>query len=254
MRISYLDRGAYISALLVLASGATLATGAAVAQERDDTTFRISPYIWALGLDGTTAALGQDVAVDASFGDIFDKLNLALMVNMEWDFAARWYLTLDPMWSDLETELSTPGPLPVSGSVEVQMAIVDVILGYELSDHFDIYAGVRYFDQEIAIKLDGIAGSQELGDSWTDFVFGVRLDSEMGKNWIFSGKADAAVGGSSESAYYIQAVVGRKFGENKHLDFGWRHYDVDYESGTGISRFKWDVAHSGPVVGFSWEF
>jgi len=32
------------------------------------------------------------------------------------------------------------------------------------------------------------------------------------------------------------------------------YYDVDYESGSGLTRFKWDVAHSRPVVGFSWEF
>jgi hypothetical protein len=32
------------------------------------------------------------------------------------------------------------------------------------------------------------------------------------------------------------------------------YYDVDYESGSGLTRFKWDVAQSGPVVGFSWEF
>ncbi len=32
------------------------------------------------------------------------------------------------------------------------------------------------------------------------------------------------------------------------------YYDVDYESGSCLTRFKWDVAHSRAVVGFSWEF
>jgi hypothetical protein len=254
MRSTFFNRSARFGALLVLATGASLAPGAAVAQESDDTTFRISPYIWALGLDGTTAALGQDVPVDASFGDIFDKLNMALMVNMEWKVAGPWFLILDPMWSDLESDFSAPGPLPVSGSIEVQMVIADGIVGYELNDHFDVYAGARYFDQDITITPDGVVGRQKLGDSWTDIVLGVRMRSEISEKWIFSGRADVAVSGGSESAYYIQAVVGRRFSDGKHLDLGWRHYDVDYESGAGISRFKWDVAHSGPMIGFSWEF
>ena len=52
----------------------------------------------------------------------------------------------------------------------------------------------------------------------------------------------------------MQAVLLRHFGSNKHLDLGLQSYDVDYESGSGLTRFKWDVSHSGPVVGFSWEF
>ncbi len=68
------------------------------------------------------------------------------------------------------------------------------------------------------------------------------------------GKLDGAVAGDFESAWYFQAVLLRHFGTNKHLDLSWRYYDVDYELGAGIIRFKWDVAHSGPVVGFSWEF
>ncbi len=63
-----------------------------------------------------------------------------------------------------------------------------------------------------------------------------------------------AVAGDSESALYVQAVLLRHFGSNVHLDLRWRYYDIDYESGSGVNRFKWDVTHSGPVVGFSWEF
>ncbi len=93
-----------------------------------------------------------------------------------------------------------------------------------------------------------------LGDDWTDFILGIRVGTSMSDKWSFAGKLDAAVGGDSESALYVQAVLLRHFGSNKHLDLGWRYYDVDYESGSGLTRFKWDVAHSGPVVGFSWEF
>ena len=93
-----------------------------------------------------------------------------------------------------------------------------------------------------------------LGDDWTDFILGFRVQTSMSDKWSFAGKLDAAVGGDSDAALYVQAVLLRHFGSNKHLDLGWRYYDVDYESGSGATLFKWAVAHSGPVFGFLWEF
>ncbi len=93
-----------------------------------------------------------------------------------------------------------------------------------------------------------------LGDDWTDFLLGVRVNNEISQNWSFTGLLEAAVAGDSESAWLAQAMFLRHIGDNKHFDIGYRYYDVDYESGSGLTRFKWDVAHAGPVVGFSWEF
>ncbi len=59
----------------------------------------------------------------------------------------------------------------------------------------------------------------------------------MSDKWSFVEKLDGAVSGDSESALYVQAVPLRHFGSNKHLDLGWRYYDVDYESGSGVTRF-----------------
>ena len=62
--------------VFALTVSATLFPGTATAAESDNWQFRITPYLWMLGLDGTTAALGQDVDVDASFSDIVDVLNI----------------------------------------------------------------------------------------------------------------------------------------------------------------------------------
>ena len=76
----------------------------------------------------------------------------------------------------------------------------------------------------------------------------------LGDNWSVAARLDGAAGGDSDSAWFIQAVFMRHFGQNMHLDMGWRFYDVDYESGTELTRFKWNVEHSGPVIGYSWQF
>ncbi len=238
------------SVVLILGVSMMFIPGVAPAQESDGWQFRITPYIWMLGLDGTTAALGNDVPLEADFGDILDLLNIALSANMELN-NGKWFVVLDPMWADLEAPIDTGGP--IGGKVEIQLLIIDALVGISLSEHFDVYAGARYYDQDITI-VPTMLPEIPLGDDWTDFLLGIRVTGEISGKWSFAGKFDAAVGGDSESAIYAQAVFLRHIGDNKHFDIGYRYYDVDYESGSGLSRFKWDVAHSGPVVGFSWEF
>ena len=239
-------------AMLALIMPALVSPGSASAQESDEWKFRITPYLWMLGLDGTTAAFGQDVDVDKSFSDILDVLNIALSANMELS-KGNFFIVFDPLYAQLEADFVGPGPGPVGGKIEIDMMIADLDVGYSFDENFGIYVGARYYDQDITITPN-LLPQQSLGDDWTDFIVGLRAGGKVSENWSFMSKLDGAVAGDSESAWYFQAVLLRHFGTNKHLDLGWRYYDVDYESGAGITRFKWDVAHSGPVVGFSWEF
>jgi len=202
-----------------------------------------------LGLDGTTATLGEDVEVDASFSDILDVLNIALSVNMELS-KGNFYVVFDPMYASLEADFKGPGGGPVGGTVDIDMVIADLNFGYNVNENFGVYVGARYYDQDITIKPN-LLPQVKLGDDWTDFIIGVRFGTSMSEKWSFMGKMDGAVGGDSDSAWYVQAVVSRHFGTNKHLDLGWRYYDVDYESGSGVSLFKWDVAHSGYASNFT---
>ena len=238
------------TALVSLTVSASFWPGAVAAQESDSWQFRITPYLWMLGLDGTTALLGQDVEVDASFSDILDNLNIALSANMELSKGPLFFV-FDPMYAALEMDFVGPGP--VGGTIDIDLLIADLNVGYSIDENFGFYAGLRYYDQDISITPN-MMGNVSLGDDWTDYLLGIRVRTEMSDKWSFAGKLDGAVGGDSDSAWYFQVVLLRHFGRNMHLDLGWRYYDVDYESGSGPTRFKWDVAHSGPVVGFSWEF
>ena len=238
------------TAILALSISALLMPGVVTAQESDGWKFRLTPYLWALGLDGTTAAMGNDVPLDASFSDILDLLNIALSANMELN-NGKWFVVLDPMWADLEAPIDTGGP--IGGKVEIELIIVDALVGFSLNENFDVYAGARYYDQDITIVPD-MAPEIPLGDSWTDYMLGIRVHNDISDKWSFSAKLDGAVGGDSDSAWYLQAIASRHFSKNRHLDLGWRYYSVDYESGSGPTRFLWDVDHSGPVIGYSWEF
>ena len=81
-----------------------------------------------LGLDGTTAVLGEDVEVDASFGDILDLLNIALSVNMELS-KGQFFVVFDPMYAQLETDIT--GPDPVGGKIDIDLVIADLDVGID---------------------------------------------------------------------------------------------------------------------------
>jgi hypothetical protein len=44
------------------------------------------------------------------------------------------------------------------------------------------------------------------------------------------------------------------FRNNVRLIGGFRHYNFDYESGSGESRFGIDADYSGPLMGVSYRF
>ena len=238
--------------ILPLIVSASFWSGTAAAQESDGWKFRITPYLWMLSMEGTTAALGQDVELDQSFSDILELLNIALSANMELS-KGKFFVVFDTMYAQLESDVEGSGGSPIGGTIDIDLVIADLDVGYSINENFDLYAGVRYYNQDIGVTPN-LLPQVTLGDDWTDFLLGFRVHAEMSEKWSFTGKLDGAVGGDSASAWYLQAVVQRHFGTNKHLDLGWRYYDVDYESGSGLSRFKWDVTHTGPVVGFSWQF
>ncbi len=96
-------------------------------------------------MDDTTAALGNDVDVDASFGDILDVLNIALSVNMELS-KGKYFVVFDPLYAQLEADFAGPGGGPVGGTIDVDMVLADLNVGYSINENFDIHAGARYYD------------------------------------------------------------------------------------------------------------
>ena len=61
-------------------------------------------------------------------------------------------------------------------------------------------------------------------------------------------------GVGSDFSWHTTAYASWQVAEHGNLLIGYRHLDVDYEDGSGASRFKMDVSEGGPTVGFAWGF
>ena len=155
------------------------------------------------------------------------------------------------MYAQLEMDLQ-PNNV-ISARVDVDLVMTDALIGANLSEYFDMYGGLRYYDQDITF-VPSMLPSIGLGDDWSDWVIGVRAHGDVSDKWFFSGRLDAGFAGDSDSLWFGQFIFSRRFGSSMHLDLGYRWLLSDYTSGTGLSRFLWNVDQAGPIVGYSWNF
>ena len=91
----------FLVALSMVAFCATVR--AAETNEEGGWEFAIDPYMWALGLGGNVTVRGQKSGVDLSFGDIWDDLNLAGMLEFEVR-KGRFGFFINPLYAALEDD------------------------------------------------------------------------------------------------------------------------------------------------------
>ena len=112
-----------IAVFVLLAGSYSSISSAGVLREdktNNDWEILLTPYLWATSLDGTsTIGALPPLDIDASFGDIFANLNMALAVHTEFH-RGDWAFVIDPMCASLEIDLATPVP-SVSPKIEVDM-------------------------------------------------------------------------------------------------------------------------------------
>ncbi len=121
--------------------------------------------------------------------------------------------------------------------------------GSRTSSAFQIIYGVRYWEIDTEIRLNGVFvtdGSQD----WVDGFVGGRVFSDLTDNWMLIARGDIGAGGS-DLTWNISTMLVRNFQGRTSLAFGYRFLDVDYEDGSGADLFKFDVQMSGPIVGLN---
>ncbi len=242
---------------ILLAAWATPSLAQRIAeQDSDGWSIRLTPYLWGVSLDGTSAiSVLPPLDIDASFSDILSNANYALQLHAEFE-KGPWTFVIDPTVMSLEVDISNEVP-PVSGDIDIDMWFVEAWAGYQFAPSWELLAGVRWQSQEIApgVTLGPVPLSIPKVDvDWTDVFFGARFWKNLGSRWILTARMDMLALGDSDSSWNVSAFLNRRFGRNMALNLGYRYYTVEYQEGRGLSLYDWDMDMSGPVVGYTWEF
>jgi len=144
------------------------------ASASSDWEFRVEPYGWLTGLEGTTGVSPLITELDQSFSDIFDYLEMAAALQFE----ARngcWGFLADGFYAELGGEGSTPGPLYDRAEIDMKQFIGELAVAYRIYDSpsafVDIYGGIRYnnLSMDLSATLD-LPGIQTLSDNLSQEV------------------------------------------------------------------------------------
>ena len=239
------------TALLSLFAAALLALPVAGrAQENHQWTFDFSLYGLAAGMSGDVGIGPVNAPVDFGFDKVLDNLEFAMMgkVRVGCD---RWALTTDVVFMGLGA--SRNGVM-----VDMDQWMVEPTLSYEVCKYCEVLAGVRYNNLSGEIRGPGILPTPRIPtgtQDWWDPIIGANLRLPLGKQFSFNLRGDiGGFGAGSDFTWQAFPYFGWQFTKWGSLEAGYRWVYMDYETGSGASRFKYDMLIQGPQIGLTFHF
>lgn len=239
-----------------------------------DNPWRADAYlwIWLVGIEGDLGVRGRTVDTNVNFLDILDASDSLFA------FSGRLEVAYDRLGVFVDGTYARLGFDDVSGPLELarvdvtfDMLLLDFGLMYRIGiweptgaaaksvydTTLDLYAGARYTDLELEIdpaNFPAISGSRD----WIDPIVGAKLTLPIAERWHL--KVNGDIGGfgvSSDFTWSATGVLGYDFTlfeQPASVYLGYRGLGQDYSSGSGDTKFTWDVIQHGPLLGLSLRF
>jgi hypothetical protein len=232
--------------LFTLTLATALLPSALRAAESDKWSLDVSLYGLAAGMSGEVGIGPVNADVDFGFDKVWDNLDFAMMGKVRVGYA-RWALNADVVYMDL-------GASRNGVTVEMEQWMVEPSLSYTVCKGFEALAGARY--NNLNAEIRGPLGRNPSGtQEWWDPIVGANLSLPLGKKCSFTVRGDiGGFGVGSDLTWQAFPYFGWQFAQWGSLQAGYRWVYTDYETGSGASRFKYDILTSGPQIGFTFHF
>lgn len=252
--------------LLIIVSPKLLAQGETGTTQQWQ--FEVTPYIWGTAMEGSTGTTGVTADVDASFSDIWDRLDEGFLGVFEAS-NGQWHHGVEVIYMKLagETARSWSGPGGI-GTLTGQLDVTSTLtalqysLGYRVQDEktkVDVIGAARYTEVEMDLVLVTTTGpllpggtrQLDASKSWVDPVIGVRVLHPLSEKWLFVGYADiGGFGIGSDITYQALAGLNWQFAKDFSAKFGYRYLYQDYDD----DGFIWDMTSQGIYAGLGIRF
>jgi len=266
--------------LLVIVAFILAAFGQSVAAEEKPTEsaweFHVTPYLWAISMNGNATVKGLEADVDLSFSDIWDELNFAFMAEYE-ARKGNWGLWGNTIYANLGGS-NVEGPAGLAKINPTVNAFWQGLGGYyrlgtwDLADApdkktpsvtVDTFLGARYTNLDAKIDFKGVfsgfINNVDQRQSWVEPLLGTRTIWDFYERWTLTMAGDiGGVAFGSDFAWSAFGLIGYRFnlfGENNaRVLAGYRALSQDYTDGSGRDKFQWDVTLYGPILGLLIQF
>jgi hypothetical protein len=203
-------------------------------------------YVLGAGMTGDVMVLGLNADVNTNFGTVVDHLKLGFMGKLR---ASRgpWAVTTDLIFMKLG---ASKGPV----GADLDQWAIEPTISYRLDESFEWLAGVRYNSIRATIKLP-LSLSLSAKEDWYDPIVGFNYNLAIDRAWSFNLRAD--VGGfgiGSKLAWQVFPDFGWRFSDAGTLQMGYRWVHNHYETGSGLTHFRYNMLTSGPQAGVNFRF
>lgn len=229
-----------------------------------DLRLELTPWIWAMSIDGDLTIGERTAAVDADFVEVLENSDslIGLAGRLE-----LWYGRVGAFVDGAYARIGVDDIPTQRGTVDVEteIAIVDFAVQYRLVQApggaegsgrgltLDLYAGGRYTDVGLTIDPDN-AGREKRDEGWVDPIVGAALELPLAERWRLRVNGDVGgFGAASDFAWSATALIGydfRLFDLPATVYGGYRGVGADFEEG----RFGWDAVVHGPLLGLTLRF
>ncbi len=208
-------------------------------------------YVWAASLSGSVGAGGLPPSdVNASFADILENLDLALMAVGEVRYS-RFGVSSDFIYTRLSADGSGPAGF-VDSDFTNELVVATLMGQFRAAERerssVDLMAGARLWNVSADLTLTGPGGgtaSAGFEETWVDPMAGVKGRLQGSSPWYATGWG--MVGGfgvSSDFAWDVLGAVGYEVRDWFSFVAGYRAFGVDYQD----DGFVFDVIQHGPVI------
>jgi hypothetical protein len=255
-------------------------------------TLTFTPYAWLTGLNGHTTVKGRTSDIDADPIEVLEHLDGLPWMSYGEFRIGRLGLYGDVIYAPLGADTSVArtigtGTLDAALGVDVEQTIAEVGAVYEVASWnagslfgtgtgftaIDVLAGARYWRQDAAIHLaltamldpSGLSLSRTRaiarsgGVEWVDPLVGLRLRHRLAPGQMLVLRGD--VGGFDAGSTFSWNVLGAfsweiavHGGVTYSGIIGYRALAVDFEKGSGASRYEFDAVQHGPLIGLTASF
>lgn len=231
----------------------------ALAQETEEIKkwdFLIEPYLMFPTISGESGIRElPPINVDANTSDIFSHLDFGAMLYFE-ARTNNWAIGSDFVYMKLSQDIER-STLINSGEIELKQMIWEISGLYKLLPFLESGIGLRMNNISMSADINRNViggGSTELvnaenSEFWIDPVIIARLSKTIKDTWQLQFRGDiGGFGIGSDLTWQLQGYIGYRFSKLFQTTLGYRIIGMDYDKGTGSSRFRYDMNTSGPVI------
>jgi len=225
--------------------------------------YLVQPYAMFPNMNGETG-IGDlpTIPVDEDPQDIFDNLQMGAMLYLE----ARndsWTFSSDVLYMDLGSDIGGGDPPTLlEGNVDVSQIGWELAAMRRVTPWWELGIGLTYnqvdVDLDLTLNLPIVGPTDRSGgleENWIDPTIVSRVAFPINDKWSFQARGNiGGFGVGSDLMWQIMADVVYRQSDKWSFAFGYRVIDIDYDKGSGLDRFVYDMQTFGPQLKLGYRF